>query len=83
MKNTIVIGAKGTIGSVISQLLQTKGRRILFVHPPFVKETTEAMQMDGSQNPSASEVALVYLQGLENAENGKTSFLNKKHIINQ
>jgi NAD(P)-dependent dehydrogenase (short-subunit alcohol dehydrogenase family) len=61
----------------------TEGKRILVVHPPFVKETAEAMQMDGSQCPAASEVALTYLQGLENAENGKALFVNENHTINQ
>jgi NAD(P)-dependent dehydrogenase (short-subunit alcohol dehydrogenase family) len=61
----------------------TEGRRILVVHPPFVKETAEALQMDGSQCPAVSEVALIYLQGLENAENGKALFVNEKHTINQ
>jgi hypothetical protein len=39
--------------------------------------------MDGSQCPAASEVALTYLQGLENAENGKALFVNENHTINQ
>lgn len=55
----------------------TEGRRILVVHPPFVKETAEAMQMDGSRCPTASEVALAYLQGLESEKTGTAIYVNE------
>tara|TARA_R110002096_G_scaffold435534_1_gene661270 strand:- start:127 stop:726 length:600 start_codon:yes stop_codon:yes gene_type:complete len=53
------------------------GRRVLVAHPPFIKETAEAMQMDGSKCPPASEVANTYLQGLESEETGIALYVNK------
>lgn len=59
----------------------TEGQRILVVHPPLVKETAQAMGMDGSQCPSAMEVARVYLQGLESGESGKAIFVGESKPI--
>jgi NAD(P)-dependent dehydrogenase (short-subunit alcohol dehydrogenase family) len=56
----------------------TEGRKIMVVHPPLVKETAMAMGMDGSQAPTALEVAYAYLNGLDNKENGATIFVNKE-----
>ncbi len=53
----------------------TDERRILVVHPPFVKETAQAMGMDDSNCPSAIEVARVYLRGLEGKETGKAVYV--------
>jgi NAD(P)-dependent dehydrogenase (short-subunit alcohol dehydrogenase family) len=54
----------------------TDGLRILVVHPPFVKETAQAMGMDGSNCPSAMEVAHVYVRGLEGIETGKAIYVD-------
>ncbi len=51
------------------------GRRVLVAHPPFIKETAEAMQMDGSKCPPASEVANTYLQGLVSDETGTAIYI--------
>jgi NAD(P)-dependent dehydrogenase (short-subunit alcohol dehydrogenase family) len=58
----------------------TEGRRILVAHPPFVKETAEAMQMDGSQCPPASVVAETYLQGLESNGTGTAVYVTESSI---
>jgi NAD(P)-dependent dehydrogenase (short-subunit alcohol dehydrogenase family) len=58
----------------------TDGKRILVVHPPFVKETAEAMQMDGSKCPPASVVAQAYLQGLKSEETGTAIFVNEPSL---
>lgn len=55
----------------------TEGRRILVVHPPFVKETAQAMGMDDSRCPSAMEVARVYVRGLEGKETGKAIYVDE------
>lgn len=55
----------------------TEGRRILVVHPPFVKETAQAMGMDGSNCPPAVEVACAYVQGFEGKETGKAVYLDE------
>ena len=52
-----------------------EGRRILVVHPPFVKETAQAMGMDDSNCPPAMEVARVYVRGLEGKETGKAVYM--------
>ncbi len=53
----------------------TEGRRVLVVHPPFVKETAQAMGMDESNCPPAMEVARAYLRGLEGKETGKAVYV--------
>lgn len=53
-----------------------EGRRILVIHPPFVKETAVAMGMDGSNCPPAMEVAGAYVQGLEGRETGKAVYVD-------
>ncbi len=53
----------------------TEGRRILVVHPPFVKETAQAMGMDDSNCPPAMEVARAYVRGLEGKETGKAIYV--------
>ena len=55
----------------------TEGRRILVVHPPFVKETAQAMGMDGSNCPPAMEVARAYVRGLEGKETGKAVYVDE------
>ncbi len=55
----------------------TEGRRILVVHPPLVKETAQAMGMDGSNCPPAVEVARAYVQGLEGKETGKAIYVDE------
>lgn len=55
----------------------TEGRRILVVHPPFVKETAQVMGMDDSNCPPAMEVARVYVRGLEGKESGKAVYLDE------
>lgn len=55
----------------------SEGRRILVVHPPFVKETAQAMGMDGSNCPPAMEIARVYVQGLEGKESGKAVYVDE------
>ena len=64
---------EGFVKAVALEL--TEGRRILVVHPPFVKETAQAMGMDSSQCPSAMEVARVYVRGLEGKETGKAIYV--------
>ncbi len=56
----------------------TEGRRILVVHPPFVKETAQAMGMDDSNCPSAMDVARVYVQGLEGKETGRAVYVDEQ-----
>ncbi len=53
----------------------TEGRRALVVHPPFVKETAQAMGMDHSHCPPAIEVARTYVRGLEGNETGKAVYM--------
>ncbi|HKL03065.1 MAG TPA: short chain dehydrogenase [Cryomorphaceae bacterium] len=62
-------------------LEMTEDRRILVVHPPFVKETAEAMQMDGSKCPQASDVAKAYLQCLETEETGVAIYLKEPDLV--
>ncbi len=50
-------------------------RRILVVHPPFVRETVEQMGMDGAPYPPAAEVARVYLQALTGENTGEALFV--------
>lgn len=53
----------------------TENQRVLVVHPPFIRETAQAMGMDGSNCPPAMEVARVYLRCLEGTETGKAVYL--------
>ncbi|AEV31142.1 short chain dehydrogenase [Owenweeksia hongkongensis] len=55
----------------------TEGRRILVVHPPFVKETAQAMGMDSSNCPPAIEVARAYVRGLDGKETGKAVYVDE------
>ncbi|MBD3627989.1 short chain dehydrogenase [Cyclobacterium sp.] len=66
-------------------LEMTEGRRIVVVHPPLVKETALAMGMDGSLSPTASEVAQIYLKGINSYESGIAMYVNpdKEHQLNQ
>lgn len=54
----------------------TEGRRILVVHPPFVKETAQAMGMDDSNCTPSMEVARVYVRGVEGKETGKAVYVD-------
>lgn len=65
-------GLEGFVKALALEL--TGGRRVLVVHPPLVKETAQSMGMDGSQCPTAREVAYTYLKALESKETGKAIF---------
>jgi NAD(P)-dependent dehydrogenase (short-subunit alcohol dehydrogenase family) len=58
----------------------TEGCRVLVVHPPLVKETAEAMQMDGSECAPASAVAKAYLQCLESVKTGTAIYVNEPSV---
>ena len=49
-------------------------QRILIVHPPLIRETAETMGMDGSQCPTAAQMAEVYLSGMQSNDTGKALF---------
>lgn len=66
-------GIEGFVKALALEL--TEGRRILVVHPPLVKETAGMMGMDDTDLPSAQAVAQVYLDGLENDQNGVALYL--------
>lgn len=48
----------------------TDGRKLLIVHPPFVKETALAMGMPADNLLPANEVVQAYLNGLQNQKSG-------------
>ena len=48
----------------------TEGHRLLIVHPPFVKETAQAMGIPADNFLTAKEVVHPYLNGLQSQENG-------------
>ena len=66
-------GVEGFVKALALEL--SEGRRILVVHPPLVKETAGMMGMDDTGLPSALMVAQVYLDGLENDQNGVALYL--------
>lgn len=52
-----------------------EGKRILIVHPPFVRETAQAMGMEASPWPGAATVAATYLKAVEGNANGEVVFV--------
>ena len=58
-----------------ASLEMTAGRRILIVHPPWVRETAEALGMDATPWPPAAKVAEAYLQAVEGTANGTPVFV--------
>lgn len=53
----------------------TGGRKLLIVHPPFVKETALAMGLPSDNLLKASEVVHPYLKGLESSKSGAVLFV--------
>ncbi len=70
---TVNAGIEGFVKATALEL--DEGRRILVVHPPFVKETAEAMGMDASPWPAAAKVAGTYLNAIAGNANGKAVFV--------
>ncbi len=66
-------GLEGFVKALSLEL--TEERRILVVHPPFVKETAQAMGMDSTNCTPAMEVARTYLRALEGKETGKAVYV--------
>jgi NAD(P)-dependent dehydrogenase (short-subunit alcohol dehydrogenase family) len=50
-------------------------RRIVIVHPPFVRDTAVQMGMDGASWPSAETVAQAYLKAVEGKATGQPVFV--------
>lgn len=61
-------GLEGFVKAAALEL--SEGRRILIAHPPFLKETAEAIGMPSEELPTSPVVAEYYLKGLEGSENG-------------
>lgn len=53
----------------------TEGRRIIVVHPDWVKETAVKAGMDGSTFPDAEETAKAYWRAIQSKETGIPIFL--------
>lgn len=67
-------GLEGFVKAVA--LEKEDNKKVGIVHPPLVKETAEAMGLDGSPWPSASTVAETYLNALTKESNEVVHFVN-------
>jgi NAD(P)-dependent dehydrogenase (short-subunit alcohol dehydrogenase family) len=73
MITMINAGLEGFVRAAALEM--TEERRILIVHPPWVRETAEALGMDAAPWPPATKVAEAYLQAVQGAANGTPVFV--------
>jgi NAD(P)-dependent dehydrogenase (short-subunit alcohol dehydrogenase family) len=66
-------GLEGFAKAVALELDHDK--RVKIVHPPFIRETAEAMGMDATPWPTAKSVAETYLSNLKSQSNGTSIFV--------
>ena len=66
-------GLEGFIRAVALEL--TDGRRAMVVHPPWVRETAEAIGMDPTPWPTAATVAAAYTDAVHGTQNGAAVFV--------
>lgn len=66
-------GLEGFVRAAALDLDEDK--RVLIVHPPFIKETAIAMGMDGTPWPTAATAAFTYLSCLANKLSGIPIFI--------
>ncbi|MFE0421223.1 short chain dehydrogenase [Streptomyces sp. NPDC058953] len=74
--------AQGSLGALVNSGLEgfvrnaaaelPRGLRINVVAPGWIRETLDALGMDGSGGTPASEVARAYVEAVEGAEQGRT-----------
>lgn len=67
-------GLEGFIRAAALEM--TEGRRVLVVHPPWVRETAEAIGMDPTPWPPATEVATAYVDAVQGNQNGVALFVD-------
>ena len=66
-------GLEGFVKAASLEL--TEGKRVVIVHPPFVKETASALGMDSDPWPSAAKAAETYIEVLTSQKNGVPVFV--------